>query len=302
MRLMKIMYGTVCLILTFFIVIEGKFEQLPNAIVIFIIPVVVVSIIEFFLTASLSKKTDELDIIYYRDIPEKYSPVIASIIDNNKIEIRKDITALLLHLEYKGYIKINGDKVKVTGKDYSCLTNHEKYVINTIIYEEEFNFSRFKKLANEDAISMGYMVKKFFRIPSYGEILFIIITFILPYILAAGRTITTLHNYQFFVPFFALGAIVYYRVENITVCNKEGIIEREKIRKFKYFMKHFSDLKNRSKEEIVLWQNYLIYAVCLNINKKKMIDKDILNKFDNEHIVSFNVLLNYVKSKFNTDK
>ena len=36
----------------------------------------------------------------------------------------------------------------------------------------------------------------------------------------------------------------------------------------KLFMEHFSNMKNKKAEQLVLWEDYLIYSVMFNINSE----------------------------------
>ena len=45
----------------------------------------------------------------------------------------------------------------------------------------------------------------------------------------------------------------------------------------KNYLKDFSIIKKRSKEELILWQYYLVYAVVLDVNIK--IPDDIIDKY-----------------------
>lgn len=102
------------------------------------------------------RKIKNIEKNYIRDIPENYSPSIASLIYDLKIDVYKDYTATILYLCTKKYIDIekSGDTYKITPgerTDYSKLGKCEQYVLNKIINDDNFDENKFKQIIIDEA-------------------------------------------------------------------------------------------------------------------------------------------------------
>ena len=83
----------------------------------------------------------------YRNILTNYPPAIYSFLYNKKIESYTDYTATILNLECKKYLKISDDDsdIVVLNNDLEGLYEHEKYVMNCIMKNVQFDMAEFNK-------------------------------------------------------------------------------------------------------------------------------------------------------------
>ena len=237
---------------------------------------------------------------YYRDIISKYSPAVLSYIDDFKLE-EKDIVATLMSLELKQKLTIK-DGIKIINDSEENLDENEKNIfkklknntlknINMLEFEEkvikdcldynllEENKDIKKKIIKKIIFSVCIyilIVVGFFNFPTFYNnipnkniaILFLPVMFILFFIMII-------------LPFSTIVYIKsYYRMnkQNPYIRNKQARNINKKLEGLRNYMKDFSQLSESQYNEIVLWEDYLIYSVILGQNSK--IVKEIMKKIN----------------------
>ena len=90
------------------------------------------------------------------------------------------------------------------------------------------------------------------------------------------------------LPFLGSFIFIIYLIYGITystatskepcVRTKKGEQVNEKLEGLKKYLEDFSSLENKSEEELILWEDYLIYSVIFNQNEK--IIKEYREKID----------------------
>ena len=237
---------------------------------------------------------------YYRDIISKYSPAVLSYIDDFKLE-EKDIVATLMSLELKQKLTIK-DGIKIINDSEENLDENEKYIfkklknntlknINMLEFEEkvikdclDYNLLEEKKDINKKIIKKVFfsvciyilIVAGFFNFPTFYNnipnkniaILFLPVMFILFFIMII-------------LPFSTIVYIKsYYRMnkQNPYIRNKKARNINKKLEGLRKYVKDFSQLSKSQYNEIVLWEDYLIYSVILGQNSK--IVKEIMKKIN----------------------
>lgn len=237
---------------------------------------------------------------YYRDIISKYSPAVLSYIDDFKLE-EKDIVATLMSLELKQKLTIK-DGIKIINDSEENLDENEKYIfkklknntlknINMLEFEEkvikdclDYNLLEENKDINKKIIKKVFfsvciyilIVAGFFNFPTFYNnipnkniaILFLPVMFILFFIMII-------------LPFSTIVYIKsYYRMnkQNPYIRNKQARNINKKLEGLRNYMKDFSQLSKSQYNEIVLWEDYLIYSVILGQNSK--IVKEIMKKIN----------------------
>ena len=237
---------------------------------------------------------------YYRDIISKYSPAVLSYIDDFKLE-EKDIVATLMSLELKRKLTIK-DGIKIINDSEENLDENEKYIfkklknntlknINMLEFEEkvikdclDYNLLEENKDINKKIIKKVFfsvciyilIVAGFFNFPTFYNnipnkniaILFLPVMFILFFIMII-------------LPFSTIVYIKsYYRMnkQNPYIRNKKARNINKKLEGLRKYMKDFSQLSKSQYNEIVLWEDYLIYSVILGQNSK--IVKEIMKKIN----------------------
>ncbi len=226
---------------------------------------------------------------YYRDLIKKYSPAQLSYVDNYSIELKKDILATILSLHLKGNIKISKDKIEFISK---FKTKNEKYyelsATETLVIDcLEKKISPFRKKYSfenyllNDLRNVNLTEKRETISPHLKAILLIYFIY--------GVLLVILQN---FVPnvlaslFKAFGWLTIVFSFSLIFINKdlekngpfaettykkltdEGLKLRRKLIGLKRFLADYSEMNKKSIAEIELWDEYMIYSVILNNNKK----------------------------------
>lgn len=214
--------------------------------------------------------------VYYRDIPQGYNPAIASLILNKWFEKKTDMTAMTLYLIKKGYLKKEGNDIVYTGKDMSDLPQSERYIVEGHANNNAtFNYEGWKDIVVQEAKDKGYVeslgefskIEVTRKVQTYAFI--IAACFIISSILGdeiLGFVLFALLS--MFVPFIIIIVIIFaFRRARIQVkLTQKGIEEQEKLVKLRKFLEDFSSLEKSNDEAVVLWEDYLIYAISLGVN------------------------------------
>lgn len=230
---------------------------------------------------------------YYRDIVSNVTPSQLSYIDDYGIEVKKEIVATILMLKIKNKLQIKKDGIKLNeNTDYNGLLKSEEHIMKCL--EKGYSPFReklhFKNLLMEDLLNSGLIEKEttislqflyeMIRWGVYGIILVI---------------------FSIFVPidicqmvFRALGLVVfiftflcYWSASTFSTYNKltlKGKNIHEKLNGLRLFLKDYSNMKNKSLNELELWDEYMLYSIILNDNKK--VQKEVLKIIDktNNHL------------------
>lgn len=267
-----------------------------------------ISVIADFILELISRMIIKYkDIQSFKDIEElerninvKYSPAIASMLYDNRIEPKKDIIAVILNLNLKGCISLYKNKEKKyeikLNKDFqdtNILSPEENYIYNWIIDKKNFNFLEWVNIIKSEYNKLNIAKKINYRKRNMVEIL-LMITFFLMYIIE----ITILRIYYLDnIPIILIGVLLVPLVMIITVIVTHKVLknrminsmkdsEVEKWIKFKRFMAKYTLIKEKKPEEIIIYEKYLPYAMALNVNKEyKTMWKDIIQKKEARRIM-----------------
>lgn len=261
-------------------------EKIIIQIIIYLIAYFPITFIYLLFKIGLSNKKivkGKLDSIdfknnnYYRDILPKYSPGVLSYIDNFKLS-KNDLVATILELELKGRIKI-GQEIEI--KDESCesLSKNEKFIIENLKIKsiKEIDIKEYENVVIEDCKNSQLIQEKTYnlkKIESLGKIiaaillLSIIITLFLPIFIIIFEYIIV-PIFFVFLPFYLIAEAILFENGNkqIYIRTKEGKEINEKIEGLRKYLLNYSKMEAKTKEEIALWEEYLIYAVIFDINK-----------------------------------
>lgn len=246
--------------------------------------------------------------VYFRDIPEGYSPVIASLILNKWLEEKTDLTAMILYLIKKGYLVKNGDNISYTGKDLSELSESEKYIAECYSdNNNSFNFIKWREIVVKEAIEKGYVkdagVFSIQNIKKSGKNAAIII-------FACMIIINILHIeildiilstlVSFLIPFGIVLFLIYaFRRSQVNIkLTEKGVIEQEKLVKLRKFLNDFSSLEESNEDAMILWQDYLIYAISLGVNTDIVEKSKLYKKLDENNYIINQQMANEISLKF----
>lgn len=199
-----------------------------------------------------TKKIENKDIIYQRDLSDDYNSAIASYIIDGTIETKQDYKAVLIELEVMGKICKKNEKYIV--KD-GFKNIKEKLLLNQEIVLNQINEGRldlkeFKKAIMEDAKKLGYIKfnKRLIFILTMLTIVFPATVFLILYIIIVAK------------PY-------------LNILTEKGKKEKDKIIKLKNYLTNFSNMEDIETSENNIWGDYLAYAISLKVNKKLEIKK-----------------------------
>lgn len=266
----------------------------------------VLPVIKFIENIIRKENMSEIDLKkykgYFRDILDEYSIAELEYVDNLCCKEKNTIVATLLKLELLGKIKINEKNIEIIDDNINNLKKTEKYIFNSIkngkveidcsgyievfakreceddelIQKNSIKERNYKKDIIIGLIGSLFMIYCLEPIQQYLEnllpqtslnrILIIIFTFIFPLI---------------FCIISPMIKEIYYRIKkDLYIRTKAGEELNEKIEGLKNYIDKYSYIDTKEKEELILWEDYLIYSVIFNMNKK--IIEDISNLIDYE--------------------
>ncbi len=264
-----------------------------------------------YLKNKIIKEDNDTNEIYVRDIPPNYSPALVSYLFNQKIEKKKDLIATIINICAKGAININfkdNNGVEIIDLGiinnllddekyiYECLTNNKK---NSYYEWEEIIINTYnnEQLSNKNHISLSEIttfimicsiillaISSSFNINFYGfyDILMFVFFILFPI------------NIVFGVYDWIKSEFFKDKIKNHIYTSK-GATEIRKWEKLKRYIKDFSLIKEKELQSVSLWNQYLAYAIALNVNKNyNEVDSDVINKFLKFDIVSS--LNNYLEN------
>lgn len=278
--------------------------------VVAIVRVFYISIIYFGIKAGYKKynkekleKIDYKNDTYFRDIIPELSPAVLSYIDDFQLE-EKDIVATLLGLQMKKKIEIS-NKIEIKDSNEEGLTENEKYVfqnlknkttrnINMTVFEQKvISDCKQKGLLEEKENIKKEVIKKII----FGVIMYVII------IIAFNKLIDISNKYipdnglivittiLLFLILFLVMAIYPYKTViyiktyyfmnklNPYIRNKKAKEINSKLEGLRKYIKDYSMIDERKKEELNVWEDYLIYSVVLGENTQ--IVKDVMEIIKN---------------------
>lgn len=245
------------------------------------------------------EKVDLKNDSYYRDILPKYSPAVLSYVDDFKIN-KEDIVAALLMLELKGKIKIKEDSIVLLDDIIDALEENEKYILNKVKENtlKDINILEYASIVRNDALKKGLLQEKqgvkknikrriiiniivylfvligFSMIPNFWVIASDSATMILSFIL-----LMILFAFLVFMPYSTIVYISHYKMLNTLdpyIRNDEGKMINLKLEGLRKYLVDFSKIEEKTKEQLILWEEYLVYSVILGINTKVI--EEVYNK------------------------
>ena len=239
------------------------------------------------------------DYEYYREIIKDVSPAILSYCYNRRINVEDDVVAVLLSLELKGIIKIEDNKVVVL-KDTKKLLFHEKLVLEKIEigrYNDRYFKKVFKSDLRKDMIGKGYVKLIDGEKANVTYFIEIIMCWLIIYMLSTLAIFVKFSSLglwlllSYFLTFACLPAYKFIQSKiNVLVRSGKSIDLGVKMGGLKNYIKDFSNINKNSPDMIKLFEEYVIYAIVLNLKGKlnneckKIYDKTRLMRIYNANI------------------
>lgn len=223
---------------------------------------------------------------YYRDLIKDYSLVEFCYIDDFDFKMPKDIVVILLNMELKGIIKLENGVITIIDKSLAT-RQVEKFVLDIIkdgkleVMERDiykYKFDIVTDALKDDLVYKSNNEKRISIIISSMVLLLFFSIYIIPVLNF------NMAWYMWLLIYYIIFSIITFSISYIDILSDhpyyltdKGKEIHEKLEGLKHFLKDFSSLDEREKKEIVLWNDYLIYSVMFNQNKK--IVNDISNKY-----------------------
>jgi len=238
-------------------------------------------------------KEDFKNDTYYREILPKYSPAVLSYIDDFKIR-KEDIAATLLVLELKGKIKKENEKIEILNYSTEDLAENEKNILKNLNENrlKKVDLLHYNNIVQKDALKCNLIkekeeVEKNTRLKIVKTIVvyaFVLLSFfvLVPNLIEGRPGNSVIVHFGLIFEMVAFIAIIgtpfsfrvyietYKTLNTIDpyVRSKEGEEINKKIEGLRKFLNEYSQIEGRSQEELVLWEDYLVYSVILGINTK----------------------------------
>lgn len=231
---------------------------------------------------------------YYRDILKGYSPFLLSYIDNFIFEGKRDIIATILNLQLKQVIKIENNTI-IKLKEDNNLEESEQYILDNvsngkikIADTRELEQKIVKDAQNKELIEIKESSKGKNDKPLKNKLIiaFIISIFIFMILSAIATsinsdlltTIILIFGLIFCNPIFyiILFIIKYYLSKAKIKRTNKGEEINTKLEGLKNYIQEYSKLKEKNANDILLWEEYLIYSVIFNINDNVIKEMDEL--------------------------
>ena len=210
----------------------------------------------------------------YRDILEKYSPVTLSYLDQMDYNPVVAVVAGLLRLENKKYIKVNDGTIKFLKEEDENMSMSEKYIYrrfkagektieaetlwNDIVHDGCESGLLEAKDSGMGLEIFGISIAVLFGLFIFSEI----IKAVMGKVGEGVGTVIVIAVWMFFC------AYMIYKHARPVNRTKEATEVNGKMEGLKAFLKEYSTLDNKDADEIVLWEDYLIYSVIFKQNKK----------------------------------
>ena len=231
---------------------------------------------------------------YYREILNEYSPAEIEYIDNLKCDEMTTIVATLLKLELLGKIKINENNIEIISYNTEDLRKTEKYIFKAIKDGKvKIECSGYVESYAQDEGVEDCLIEKF----KFGNkdtngnknkrnvliiVLFIFFAllcnnvelingiengFIRTFLTVGAFLIPIGMSYMIFV--YPISKFIYLLIKGTSyIRTDKGKEINEKIEGLKNYIVQYSFLETKQKEELILWEDYLIYSVIFKTNTK----------------------------------
>lgn len=228
-------------------------------------------------------KDDKEKFIYYREILKNYSIGELGYLFNGKRKTDLLIIAELEFLKLKNYISIDKDKIDIIGSDN--LYKSEKYILEhyKFINDKQFKINYLKSIESS-LKDKGCITKYKFKLDLkiITSFIILIFSFFIGWFLALNNDTNTF--------FFTTEMIIFFMIwivclVSILTFNKETAIIKTTIGKdiflklngLKKYINDFGNFDGKTLKEIVLWEDYILYAIILDESR-------ILSKQANEEL------------------
>ena len=239
---------------------------------------------------KLENNYNQEEIKYFRDLIKDIPPAMLSIIYNPKSNIEDLITSSIIHLEHNNIIEIKDDS-KIQVNRYSNLYKHQEYLIEVLQDKNRYDIKKinktFKKKVIEDLHDNDLLINKInnnFTFISFMEgidLILIISQLLLITSIVGLSSLGIITFFSYFISFISIPIYSYVEANiNNNIRSKKGIEIKAKLNGLSNYLKDFTDINNKSIEEIKLYDDYILYAIIFDLKGKlDLINKKIYNVY-----------------------
>ena len=250
-----------------------------------------------------SKKKYEVGMI--RERPSEDSPMMINYLMNKKFNKNAFISTIMLLINEK-YLALDKDKNgyyltdlnRISEKSY--FGTPEEYLIQALFRQFSVNdrlYLRRLSKKDKDFNSIFISYSNFFvNSGEYRELMihdyfiFVVYTLLFSWMICMSVTTILQFNWIYALVVLIVYAIMFGKSINIKWRNREGKRLYQKWACYKKFLEENTSLYDKELQEIIIWNDYLITAVALDINTKNSnaVFKDIkLSEYDFVRNISF---------------
>lgn len=267
-----------------------------GSIIIFSPIFIIMSILRKYRKYRLSIDDFKKNTGYYRDLLSHYNPLELSYNNNYRLDDNA-LISMILYLEKKKILYIKNNRYYVNSNNSNDLSNVEKEIVDSVsnsnsnrIEVSYLNISNIvhKSCYDKKLLVIGDIPKR--------KIIFDIIKAIVCYILLFAiwininnilNILPQVHNTFFVLTIFGIlillmlfiifyPFVIFFKYSLLFFLikikhSKRSVLGNEinnKLEGLKNFINDFTLLDKRDKEELVIWDDYLIYSVLFGNNKK----------------------------------
>ena len=237
---------------------------------------------------------DNNGIEYYRDKIKNYSPGVLAYCNSKIIDYKKVFIATILDLSRRKYIDIADGNITILNKNYDDLDENERIIIEAI--ENKRLPETYKKIKKNyissikrDAIKRFIIAKiknydKYFKMSDICIVIFVIFAIGMAFLDLFGtpkgedalKGILT--YFGAFLMTFILAFCQSIFFKHAYQKTDKGIDLSVKVKCLRRFISEFTDLKNQTISSIKIWDEYIVYALLLDVDGK--INKDVNSFYD----------------------
>ena len=249
---------------------------------------------------NMSKIDFSRDKGYYRTILKTYSPAELSYIDDFKVNYKREIVATVLSLELKGKVKIENDGISILDNHDENLRKTERFILKSIdnrkvkitdsgyidSYAQDEAIEDELIIKNTDQIGRKRVIKEILcqlTLCLISILIFAVFCSNCEKLNDANTVIKVMSMILSFIAFFiiwieigygTIGIFIYYIMQiNSYRRTEKGEEINKNIEGLKQYIKDYSLLKDKDKEALTVWEEYLIYSVIFDINDAKIVQK-----------------------------
>lgn len=216
----------------------------------------------------------------------------------------KDIVACILNLCAKGLLEIDKkgsnsySLVPIESINSNILKPDEEYLYDKICNKKKIDVNIWTKLVKDEFKKYNFIKKNKMNLGTMFLLLYFIIMIVLMIFPMLGENINV---NILIIPLFV--AVILAMIEPVIkiiikylrkgeyfdgIYTIKGAIEMKKWDKYKKFLEHYTLIKDKPLESVVILQNHLAYSMVLNINKNY--EKTIIQELE----IKSNINMEYI--------